>query len=69
MPTADLTPCLARESKAQDRDSFLFDRSLSGFGHCFHSSDREVWMVQTRIKGRSRVSISTAEDWRRNRPS
>ena len=54
MPTVDLTPCLVRESKAQGRDTFLFDRSLPGFGRCIHSSGRKVWMVQARIKGWSR---------------
>ena len=54
MPAVGLTPCLARESKVQDRDTLLFDRSLPGFGRCIHPSGRKVWMVQTRIKGRSR---------------
>ena len=54
MPAVDLTPCLVRESKAQDRDTFLFDGSLPGFGRCIHPSGRKVWMVQARNEGRSR---------------
>ena len=31
MPTVDLTPRLARQSKPQAKDTFLFDRALPGF--------------------------------------
>ena len=54
MPTVDLTPRLARESKPQAKDTFLFDRSLSGFGLRIHPSGRKVYIVQARIEGRSR---------------
>ena len=32
MPTVDLTPRLARQSKSDAEDTILFDRSLPGFG-------------------------------------
>ena len=54
MPTVDLTARLARESKASGKDIILFDRSLPGFGLRIHPSGRKVWIVQARIKGRSR---------------
>ncbi len=54
MPTVDLTPRLARQSKLGPKDSFLFDKSLPGFGLRIHPSGRKVWIVQTRIEGRSR---------------
>ena len=54
MPTVDLTPRLARESKPGPRETFLFDRTLPGFGLRIHSSGRKVWIVQARIEGRSR---------------
>ena len=54
MPTVDLTARLARESKPGPRDTFLFDRTLPGFGLRIHPSGRKVWIVQTRIEGRSR---------------
>ena len=54
MPTVDLTPRLARESKPGPRDTFLFDMTLPGFGLRIHPSGRKVWIVQTRIEGRSR---------------
>ena len=54
MPTVDLTPRLARQSKPQAKDTFLFDKSLPGFGLRIHPSGRKVWIVQTRIEGRSR---------------
>ena len=54
MPRVDLTPRLARESRAGDRETFLFDRSLPGFGLRVHPSGRKVWIVQARIEGRSR---------------
>ena len=40
MPTVDLTPRLARQSKPQAKDTFLFDRSLPGFGLRIHPSGR-----------------------------
>ena len=54
MPTVDLTPRLARQSKPGPKDTFLFDRTLPGFGLRIHPSGRKVWIVQARIKGRSR---------------
>ena len=54
MPTVDLTPRLARESRPGDKDTFLFDRTLPGFGLRIHPSGRKVWIVQARIEGRSR---------------
>ena len=54
MPTVDLTPRLARQSKPGTKDTFLFDRSLPGFGLRIHPSGRKVWIVQARIEGRSR---------------
>ena len=54
MPTVDLTPRLARESKPGPKDTILFDRALPGFGLRIHPSGRKVWIVQARIEGRSR---------------
>ena len=54
MPAVDLTARLARESKATDKDTILFDESLPGFGLRIHPSGRKVWIVQARIEGRSR---------------
>ena len=54
MPTVDLTPRLARQSKPRAKDTFLFDKSLPGFGLRIHPSGRKVWIVQARIEGRSR---------------
>ena len=54
MPTVDLTPRLARQSKPGPRDTFLFDKTLPGFGLRIHPSGRKVWIVQARIEGRSR---------------
>ena len=54
MPTVDLTPRLARESTPGARDTILFDKTLPGFGLRIHRSGRKVWIVQTRIEGRSR---------------
>ena len=54
MPTVDLTPRLARQSKPGPKDTILFDRSLPGFGLRIHPSGRKVWIVQARIEGRSR---------------
>ena len=45
---------LARQSKPQAKDTFLFDRTLPGFGLRIHPSGRKVWIVQARIEGRSR---------------
>ena len=42
MPTVDLTPRLARQSKPQAKDTFLFDRSLPGFGLRIPPSSRKV---------------------------
>ena len=54
MPTVDLTPRLARQSKPGPKDTFLFDRTMPGFGLRIHPSGRKVWIVQARIEGRSR---------------
>ena len=54
MPTVDLTPRLARESMPKAKDTILFDGTLPGFGLRIHPSGRKVWIVQTRIEGRSR---------------
>ncbi len=44
---------LPRQSKPQAKDTFLFDRSLPGFGLRIHPSGRKVYIVQVRIEGRS----------------
>ena len=54
MPTVDLTPRLARESRHGEKDTILFDKALPGFGLRIHPSGRKVWIVQARIEGRSR---------------
>ena len=54
MPTVDLTPRLARESRPGGKDTILFDKTLPGFGLRVHPSGRKVWIVQVRIEGRSR---------------
>ena len=54
MPTVDLTPRLARETKPGGKDIILFDRTLPGFGLRVHPSGRKVYIVQARIEGRSR---------------
>ena len=54
MPTVDLTPRLARESKPQEKDTILFDKATPGFGLRIHPSGRKVYIVQTRIEGRTR---------------
>ncbi|MDE0129881.1 MAG: tyrosine-type recombinase/integrase [Gammaproteobacteria bacterium] len=57
MPRVDLTAHLARKSKAIGKDTFLFDKSLPGFGLRIHPSGRKVWIVQARIEGRSRRMV------------
>ena len=54
MPVVDLTARLARTSTADGKDTILFDRKLTSFGLRIHPSGRKVWIVQTRIEGRSR---------------
>ena len=54
MSTFDLTPRLARESKSNGKDAILFDKAVTGFGLRIHPSGRKVWIVQTRIEGRTR---------------
>ena len=62
MPTVDLTPRLARESTPGPRDTFLFDKSLPGFGLRIHPSGRKVWTVQARIEGRTRRIVIARHD-------
>ena len=57
MPRVDLTAQLARESKAGEKDTILFDKGLRGFGLRIHPSGRKVWIVQARIEGRSRRMV------------
>ena len=57
MPRVELTARLARESQAGDKDTILFDKGLPGFGLRIHPSGRKVWIVQTRIQGRSRRMV------------
>ena len=64
MPTVDLTPRLARQSKPGPKDTFLFDRSLPGFGLRIHPSGQKVWIVQTRIERRSLHIIIALHCWR-----
>ncbi len=54
MPTVDLTARLARETEPGDRDVFLFDRALPGFGLRVHRSGAKAWIVQARIEGKTR---------------
>ncbi len=54
MPVVDLTARLARASRPTGKDVILFDRALPGFGLRIHPTGRKVWIVQTRIEGRSR---------------
>ena len=54
MPRVDLTARLAHESRPCGKDTFLFDKTLPGFGLRIHSSGRKVLIVQARIEGRSR---------------
>ena len=62
MPTVDLTPRLARQSKPGPKDTFLFDKSLPGFGLRIHPSGSKVWIVQARIEGRSRRIVIARHD-------
>ena len=57
MPRAKLTARLARESKAGEKDTILFDKALPGLGLRIHPSGRKVWIVQARIEGRSRRMV------------
>ena len=57
MPRVELTVRLARESKAGEKDTILFDKGLPGFGLRIHPSGRKVWIVQARIEGRSRRMV------------
>ncbi len=54
MPRVELTARLARDTKPGQKETFLFDKSLSGFGLRIHPSGRKVWIVQARIDGRTR---------------
>lgn len=54
MPRVNLTARLARETEPQTKDTILFDKALPGFGLRIHQSGRKVWILQTRIEGRSR---------------
>ena len=57
MPSVELTARLARETKAGEKDTILFDKALPGFGLRIHPSGRKVWIVQARIEGRSRRMV------------
>ena len=57
MPTVDLTARLARESAPGAKDVILFDRAAPGFGLRIHPSGRKVYIVQTRIAGKSRRMV------------
>ncbi len=57
MPTVDLTARLARESAPGEKDVILFDRAAPGFGLRIHPSGRKVYIVQTRIAGKSRRMV------------
>ena len=57
MPSVKLTARLARDTKAGAKDTILFDKGLPGFGLRIHPSGRKVWIVQTRIEGRSRRMV------------
>ena len=57
MPRVKLTARLARDTKAGTKDTILFDKDLPGFGLRIHPSGRKVWIVQTRIEGRSRRMV------------
>ena len=57
MPSVKLTARLARDTKATGKDTILFDKGLPGFGLRIHPSGRKVWIVQTRIEGRSRRMV------------
>ena len=54
MPTVELTAKRARESRSDGTDTVLFDRSLPGFGLRIHPSGNKVYILQTRIEGRTR---------------
>ncbi len=54
MSAFDLTPRLAREAKSNGKDTILFDKALPGFGLRIHPSGRKIWIVQTRIEGKTR---------------
>ena len=54
MPRVELTARLARDTGPGEKETFLFDTSLSGFGLRIHPSGRKVWIVQARIDGRTR---------------
>ncbi len=54
MPRVELTARLARDTKPGEKETFLFDTSLPGFGLRIHPSGRKVWVVQARIDGRTR---------------
>ena len=62
MPTIDLTLQLARNSRPAQRDLFLFDQDLPGFGLRIHPSGRKVWIVQARIEGRTRRMVIARHD-------
>ncbi len=57
MPSVELTARLARETKASEKDTILFDKAMPGFGLRIHPSGRKVWIVQARIEGRSRRMV------------
>ena len=60
MPTVDLTPRLARESRPGHKDTILFDKTLPGFGLRIHpvgfldGAKHKPWMTwpEEGFKGR-----------------
>ena len=66
MPTAGLTLRLVRDSRPAQRNLFVFDPGLPGFGLRIHPSGRKVWIVQAYIKGRTRrIVIAATARWPR----
>ena len=65
MPRVELAARLARDTGPGEKETFLFDKSLSSFGLRIHPSGRKVWIVQARIDGRTRrIVIARHGAWR-----
>ena len=58
IPTVDLTPRLARESKPGDKDTVLFDKSLPGFGLRIHPPDARS--ITSRPASRDGAAVSSS---------